>query len=293
MNYLLLFVRAYFIIKEKDEIPNQANTVSTTQTSSTTEPVNKEETMDVCAIEKAVKGRYARIVSALKGTGITINEDIETAAVMISLADITANETEADRHALFEIVKNAIDKQANVVQPNLNIIDKRLDLYGKVVRKDVDPKRAWWPGDDDSIKPLLESPLARILIVYGDLLISKELQADYENGPFPIVDLFSLAEYGPLMTGTVFKEMKDYCLEIRSALKAPSILKKADDPHVDEIEVPSNVSTEYGENENISTETVANKKIPADMLRDLKSLYDQGVLTDEEYKEKKKKILGI
>lgn len=106
---------AYFIIKEKDEIPNQANTVSTTQTSSTTEPVNKEETMDVCAIEKAVKGRYARIVSALKGTGITINEDIETAAVMISLADITANETEADRHALFEIVKNAIDKQANVV----------------------------------------------------------------------------------------------------------------------------------------------------------------------------------
>lgn len=35
------------------------------------------------------------------------------------------------------------------------------------------------------------------------------------------------------------------------------------------------------------------KAIPSDMLRKLKTLYDQGVLTEEEFKEKKKQILNI
>ena len=42
-----------------------------------------------------------------------------------------------------------------------------------------------------------------------------------------------------------------------------------------------------------SNDNVNKDEIPAEMLRKLKMLYDEGVFSEEEYTEKKKQILGI
>lgn len=52
---------------------------------------------------------------------------------------------------------------------------------------------------------------------------------------------------------------------------------------------PTNVATK----DDVINTSDDKKAIPSDMLRKLKVLYDQGVLTEEEFKEKKKQILNI
>ena len=298
---------AYNLIKKKEQPAKPMGTdkavqaakigdiVPTSPEKASKRTIDPEAKLDTVNIEIAARNCYSSVIAALKKTGMTINEEVETAAIMSSLADLTAHSGNADRYAVVNAVTKAIKDLAHLSEADFKTIDKRMDLYGKVIRKEVAPKGIWWPGGEDSFKPILESPLGAVQIVYGDLLISEELQNDYEDGPFPIIDIFSLAEYGPTMTRVVFKEMRDFCLGIQSAFKAEKVftgLEKAVKNNTENKR--DTVNTKLSKTQAISDDSgTDDTDIPVEALKKLKDLYDAGIFSEEEFKEKKKQLLNL
>ncbi len=99
------------------------------------------------------------------------------------------------------------------------------------------------------------------------------------------------------MTRDVFGEMKDFCLCLQVALnndKRPQNVTVASTGSTSKTNNASSTLTESPTKKAINNKSyIEETEIPVEALKKLKILYDAGIFSEEEFKEKKKQLLNL
>lgn len=163
---------------------------------------------------------YYELYNDLKNANTAANVPFELISIMFmvfsaSLANIKTI-SEKDAESLYNSF--VYESEQLVGDLSLELFEKRISLYTKVVAKQIKPHYEWllWNA------PKKSHSLADCVGVFGDILFNPDCADDYENSPILIQDIFKIKTFAESMM-SVSKKLDEFKEQIKKRITGEKI----------------------------------------------------------------------
>lgn len=135
---------------------------------------------------------YHSILSILKECNIVYDCEFETLPFLYILADMTAFNFDKNREKIVKSIQSYIEPLSVYDAKEFN---KRLDLYGKVIARQIEPRNECLIfGDINN-----QNYIVRALATFIDLITNPGCRNDYQTAPIMINDITNVMGLIPLI----------------------------------------------------------------------------------------------
>lgn len=201
-----------------------------------------------------------KLITDCDKTGENIIE--QTAVFLLAIITIAYRDS-------LKLVKDIIDELTDIIENSINEEEfaREIDLYTDVYTKIRDPKNYWLPVPIAWSKT--DAPLKRLMMVYGDLLVNPNCAIAYSTDQRPIFPEKDLKEFQRSFLEQVAAKIDEF------------------------VKTVGNVRTwRSQQKEFVSSSSQGSSDVP-DQIRKYKALMDDGIITAEEFNQKKKELLNL
>lgn len=168
--------------------------------------LTQEQRVKIQAIYDGAATRISRILEHFE---IVCYELLETSAFLFALSSVSFSE-----HA--EEIAETIGGVLLLYSSEEPAVKHRLRLYGAVADNTIQPFGFWSPI---SVDALCGDPIARMVAVYGDLLVHPECSNDYSGCRWPFFHVSDIALFSVIFITRIVPEVYRYLKAVDSVLK--------------------------------------------------------------------------
>ncbi len=168
--------------------------------------LTQEQRVKILAIHDGATTRINRVLAHFKIPGDPL---LETSALLFALSVVSFSERSEE---IIETISGALLLYSSE-EP---AVEHRLSLYGAAADNKVQPSGFWSPIGIDA---LCVDPVARMLAVYGDILVHPECADDYSGCCWPFFPARDIAVFSAVFITRIVPEAYRYMKAVNCVLK--------------------------------------------------------------------------